>query len=489
MANLLKIKHIESDWQKTKDGAISVGIYNSLQLSRQLQGVNKKLGQAISYAISAGIIKGKTGEVNRVVGKKGLVVYVYGMGKKGNLNPESLRVSSAAVAKACINDKINSVAFLMPAEVKDLASSQATAEGLVLGSYQFNEFKTTRDDISLLESASIVGGDKKSIEKGSVIANSVCFARDLENRPGNIATPSHLAEHATKIGKSSSVKVTIFERDKFTKMGMGALAGVASGTEEPPKFIIMEYFNGPKNEKPKILVGKGLTFDSGGISIKPAAKMDEMKYDMCGSGVVLGAMRAISLLKPKMNVVGIVPSTENMSGDKAYRPGDILTAYNGKTIEVLNTDAEGRLILADALAYASKHYDPEYILDFATLTGAVVVALGHVASGIMGTDPKLISYIQKSSSVTGEKVWEFPLWDEYLEQVKSKIADVKNLGSPGQAGTIAGGAFLKEFVKDEIPWCHFDIAGSAWGDKKLSYQNPGSATGEIIRLVLDFLKV
>ena len=255
MANLLKIKHIESDWQKTKDGAISVGIYNSLQLSRQLQGVNKKLGQAISHAISAGIIKGKNGEVTRVVGKKGLVVYVYGMGKKGNLNPESLRVSSAAVAKACINDKINSVAFLMPAEVKDLASSQATAEGLVLGSYQFNEFKTTRDDISLLESASIVGGDKKSIEKGSVIANSVCFARDLENRPGNIATPSHLAEHATKIGKSSSVKVTIFERDKFTKMGMGALAGVASGTEEPPKFIIMEYFNGPKNEKPKILVG------------------------------------------------------------------------------------------------------------------------------------------------------------------------------------------------------------------------------------------
>ena len=214
-----------------------------------------------------------------------------------------------------------------------------------------------------------------------------------------------------------------------------------------------------------------------------------MKYDMCGSGVVLGAMRAISLLKPKMNVVGIVPSTENMSGDKAYRPGDILTAYNGKTIEVLNTDAEGRLILADALAYASKHYDPEYILDFATLTGAVVVALGHVASGIMGTDPKLISNIQKSSSVTGEKVWEFPLWDEYLEQVKSKIADVKNLGSPGQAGTIAGGAFLKEFVKDEIPWCHFDIAGSAWGDKKLSYQNPGSATGEIKRLVLDLLKV
>ena len=191
-------------------------------------------------------------------------------------------------------------------------------------------------------------GSKKAVDKGAIIAHCVCFARDLENRPGNIATPSHLADSAIQIGKSSDVDVTVFDREKFTKMGMGALAGVASGTDEPPKFIILEYFNGPKNQKPIVLVGKGLTFDSGGISIKPAAKMDEMKYDMCGSGVVLGVMKAVSILKPKMNIVGIIPSTENMSGDKAYRPGDVLTAYNGKTIEVLNTDAEGRLILADA---------------------------------------------------------------------------------------------------------------------------------------------
>ena len=489
MANLLKIECIERDWQNATDQCVSVGIYNNLQLNRQLQGVNRKLGRAISHALSAKIIKGKIGEVTRLVGKKGLVAYVYGMGEKGSMNPESFRISAAAVSKYCIKDKLKSVTFLMPSEGKDSASSQATAEGIVLGSYQFYEFKSNLEEITTLDSATIVGGNKESIEKGVIIANAVCFARDLENRPGNIATPSHLAKHAIEIGKSSTVDVTIFEREKFTKMGMGALAGVASGTEEPPKFIIMEYFNGPKNEKPKILVGKGLTFDSGGISIKPASKMDEMKYDMCGSGVVLGAMKAISQLKPKMNIVGIIPSTENMSGDKAYRPGDILTAYNGKTIEVLNTDAEGRLILADALAYASKHYNPEYILDFATLTGAVVVALGHIASGIMGTDSELISNIKASSCTTGEKVWEFPLWDEYLEQVKSKIADVKNLGSPGQAGTIAGAAFLKEFVNDDIPWCHFDIAGSAWGDKKIAYQNPGSATGEIIRLVLDLLKV
>ena len=188
-----------------------------------------------------------------------------------------------------------------------------------------------------------------------------------------------------------------------------------------------------------------------------------------------------------MNIIGIIPSTENMSGDKAYRPGDILKAYNGKTIEVLNTDAEGRLILADALSYASKHYDPEFILDFATLTGAVVVALGHVATGIMGTNKLLIDQIKSSSNITGEKVWEFPLWEEYLDQVKSKIADVKNIGAPGQAGSIAGGAFLNSFVKKDIPWCHFDIAGSAWGDKNLPYQNKGLATGEMIRLVIDLL--
>ena len=217
--------------------------------------------------------------------------------------------------------------------------------------------------------------------------------------------------------------------------------------------------------------------------------MDQMKFDMCGSAVVLGVMNAISELRPSLNVVGAIPSTENLSGGKAYKPGDILTAYNGKTIEVLNTDAEGRLILADALSYVSKHYDPEYILDFATLTGAVIVALGHIATGIMGTDENLISKVKKSSKNTGEKVWEFPLWDEYCKQVKSKIADVKNLGAPGQAGTIAGGAFLKAFVANNIPWVHFDIAGTAWGGDEQPFTQNNSATGAVIRLVLDLLGV
>jgi leucyl aminopeptidase len=284
------------------------------------------------------------------------------------------------------------------------------------------------------------------------------------------------------------MKLTVYDREEFTEMGMGGLAGVAQGTDEPPKFIIMEYNNGG-NEKPKVLVGKGLTFDSGGISIKPASKMDQMKYDMCGSTVVLGVFHALAALKPKLNVVGIIPSTENLVGAKAYKPGDILTAYNGKTIEVLNTDAEGRVILADGLSYASKHFDPEYIIDFATLTGAVVVSLGHIATGVMGTSNDLMKNVKDSSISSGEKVWELPLWSEYCKQVQSEIADVKNTGAPMQAGSIAGGAFLKEFVGKDIPWVHFDIAGTAWGAKPNSINPKGSATGWGIRLVLDMMKV
>ena len=271
-------------------------------------------------------------------------------------------------------------------------------------------------------------------------------------------------------------------------MGMGAFAGVAQGTNEPPKFIIMEYFGADsKDEKPVVLVGKGLTFDTGGISLKPGAKMDEMKFDMCGSAIVFGTMSAVAELRPKKNIVAIVPSTHNMLGGSAYLPGDILTAYNGKTIEILNTDAEGRLILADALSYASKHYDPEFMVDFATLTGACVVTFGHIASAILGNNPNLIKKIEQSSKNTGEHVWELPLWDEYCDQVKSHISDVKNLGSPGQAGTIAGAAFLKAFVGKDIPWTHFDVAGTSWGVENRSYIQKDGASGQVVRLVLDLI--
>ena len=363
---------------------------------------------------------------------------------------------------------------------------QSCGEALVLGSYQFLDYKTGKDDGFELKSATVLGCDSPDVAKGAAIGNAVCFSRDLGNHPGNITTPSRLAEAAQEIADEGGMKLTVFDSEEFTEIGMGALAGVALGTDEPPKFIILEYMNGG-DEKPRVLVGKGLTFDAGGISIKSAGKMDEMKYDMCGSATVLGTMKAIAALKPKINVVCIVPSTENLLGAKAYKPGDILKAYNGKTIEVLNTDAEGRLILADALSYASKHYDPEFILDFATLTGAVLVTLGHIAAGVMGTHEDLMSQVKSSSKNSGEKVWELPLWPEFCKQVKSEIADVKNIGAPSQAGSIAGGAFLKEFVGKDIPWVHFDIAGAAWGGKTTSLDPKGSATGLGIRLVLDML--
>ncbi len=493
MAHLTQINCTQTDWRKIDSDVVAVCIFEHLKLSRQLQSVNRSLGRTLTNAIASGMIRGKEGEVVDLSGKKGFRALVVGLGNRKKFTPETLRKAGAAVSKAAVEKKLSRITFLMPKEAKNPDFAQALSEGLVLGSYQFVEFKSPEEDKDknpfLLQSATVVGGDEKRVEKGAIYAQAVCFARDLGNRPGNVVTPSYLADQAVQIGKSADMKVTVLGREDFKKLKMGALAGVASGTGEEPKFIVMEYWGGDQQEKPKVLVGKGLTFDSGGISIKPSAKMDEMKFDMCGSAVVLGVMKVVATVKPKMNVVGIIPSTENLSGSKAYKPGDILTAYNGKTIEVLNTDAEGRVILADALSYCCKHFDPEYILDFATLTGAVVVALGHVATGILGTDRKLLEAVKESSWKTGEKVWELPLWDEYLEQVKSKIADVKNIGAPRQAGTIAGAAFLKAFVTNDIPWVHFDIAGTAWGDRDLPYLSKGSATGEVIRLVLDLMKV
>lgn len=493
MSHLANLKHTTTNWRKIKKDVIVVGIYEDLRQTRQFQQVNRVLGRILTYAVATKMVTGKEGEVIDLIGKKGARAFVVGLGKRKPLSSESLRKAGAAVAKMAIAKKLGSITFIVPNEAKKPEHSHALAEGLVLGSYQFLEFKSENKDKEkkafILESATLVGGIKRSILKGSVFADSVCFARNIENRPGNVATPSHLAEQAQIIAKQGGMKITIFDRKEIIERGMGGLAGVAQGSDEPPKFIVMEYWGGGKKQKPKVLVGKGLTFDSGGISIKPAASMDEMKYDMCGSGVVLGIMKSVAILKPKINVIGIIPSTENLCGAKAYKPGDILTAYNGKTIEVLNTDAEGRIILADALAYASKHYDPEFILDFATLTGAVIVALGHVATGILGTNEALLNKVKISSDNTGEKVWELPLWEEYCDQVKSKIADVKNVGAAREAGTIAGAAFLKEFVGDDIPWVHFDIAGTAWGDRDLPYHNKGQATGEVIRLVLDLMKV
>tara|TARA_B110000116_G_scaffold125418_1_gene108726 strand:- start:7998 stop:9455 length:1458 start_codon:yes stop_codon:yes gene_type:complete len=485
MSYISNVNIVDGSIKDSDSSLLCIGVYKDHSMTSNGSDLDQESGGAISSAIKVGDIKGKTGEVNYFYINNRRFVLI-GLGKKNEISAETVRLAAGSALRASISKKADSVTI--DCFCSGLGSCQAMGEGIVLGSYQFLDYKTKDKKKFEPETIRVIGCDHGEINKGVAIGSAVCFARDLGNHPGNKATPSYLAEAAKEIADMGNMGLTVFDREEFTQMGMGGLAGVAQGTDEPPKFIILEYNNGG-HDKPKVLVGKGLTFDSGGISIKPASKMDEMKYDMCGSTVVLGVFKALAQLKPKINVVGIIPSTENLNGAKAYKPGDILSAYNGKTIEVLNTDAEGRVILADGLSYASKHYDPEYIIDFATLTGAVLVSLGHLATGIMGTDDGLMERVKKSSKSTGEKVWEFPLWPEYCKQVQSEIADVKNTGAPMQAGSIAGGAFLKEFVREDIPWVHFDIAGTAWGAKPDSINPKGSATGWGIRLVLDMMNI
>ena len=318
---------------------------------------------------------------------------------------------------------------------------------------------------------------------GEIIARAENLARDLGNRPGNVATPSYLGETAERIGRERGLKVTVLGREQLRAEGMNALLAVAQGSEQEPRLIIMEHRGGADGDKPLVLVGKGLTFDAGGISIKPAQGMEDMKFDMCGGAGTIAAMQAIAELGLPLNVVGVVPSSENLLGGGAMKPGDIFRAHGGKTIEIVNTDAEGRLILVDAISYA-KRYDPAAMLDAATLTGACVVALGHAATGVMGNDEGLVREVIQAGEATGERCWQLPMFDDYRELIKSDYADIKNSGGRA-AGTITAGWFLREFVGD-WPWVHLDVAGTAYGDGKLSYLTKG-ATGVPTRIFVQWV--
>jgi leucyl aminopeptidase len=311
----------------------------------------------------------------------------------------------------------------------------------------------------------------------------VNLARDLVSHPGNVVTTGYLAETARKLADRHKLTCEILEMDELERLGMNALVAVGKGSIEPPRLIVLEYRGGGK-ERPVVLVGKGITFDSGGISIKPGAGMEEMKTDMAGGAAVLGAMEAAAGLKLPINLVCIIPTAENMPDGKAYKPGDVVTSLSGTTIEITNTDAEGRLVLCDALHFAKK-YKPTTMIDLATLTGACVVALGHEASGLMGNDQRLINSLKQAGERCGERVWELPLWDGYGEAMKSDIADLKNAGSR-DGGSITAGWFLKQFV-GTTRWAHLDIAGTAWSDKARSY-SPKGATGVGVRLLIEYLQ-
>ena len=374
-------------------------------------------------------------------------------------------------------------------------AARAATEAAVMGAWDFREYKTVHDEDQpqqQVEELVLIAAEEReqrelqaAVELGVVLGRSANLARELASQPGNVATPSYLAKVAGEIAAQHSMKLTVLDREQMRAEKMFALLAVAQGSVEEPRFIVLEYQGGKSGEPPLALVGKGVTFDSGGISIKPAERMEDMKYDMSGAAAVLGAMRGIAELKLKANVVGIIPSTENMPSGNAVKPGDVISSHLGKTIEIINTDAEGRLILADALAYA-RRFKPAAMLDAATLTGAVVVALGQHAIGLMGNDGDLIDEVMAAGLRAGERCWNLPLWDEYRELLDSNIADIKNSGGR-HAGTITGGWFLKDFVADDSPWAHLDIAGMAYKDEAASYLRKG-ATGTPARLFIEWVR-
>ena len=317
------------------------------------------------------------------------------------------------------------------------------------------------------------------LEQGLAVAHGVSLARDLGNLPGNVCTPAYLAEQAREVAKRYRMKITVLEREDMEKLGMGALLSVAAGSAQPPKLIVLEHRSGPRSQRPVALVGKGITFDTGGISLKPASEMDEMKFDMCGAASVLGTIKAAAEMKLPVNVVGLIPTSENMPGGRATKPGDIVTTMSGQTVEVLNTDAEGRLILCDALTYAER-FEPVAVVDIATLTGACVIALGHVASGLFANDDALARELLAAGELACDRAWRMPLWDEYQEQLKSNFADFANIGGR-PAGSVTAACFLARFTK-KFKWAHLDIAGTAWKSGKEK-----GASGRPVPLLTQFL--
>ncbi len=421
-------------------------------------------------------------------------IVLAGAGDEKKLTLHHLRRLAARVARALDKGGARDISvYLTDLNVKgsSLADKvQAVAEGVWLGLYAFDRYQTKKEENPrALRSVTIMIDSRRELDtaeaavtKARAVAGGVNFTRDLANEPGNICTPEFLGEQAAAL-KHGHLKVTVMDKAAIEKAGLTGLLAVNQGSAKEPRFIVLEYRGGKKGEAPVALVGKGLTFDSGGISIKPAARMDEMKFDMCGAAAVLGIFRAATGMNLPLNLLGVIASTENLSGSAAYKPGDIITSYKGITIEVQNTDAEGRIILADALAYAAEQ-KPAEIIDFATLTGACVIALGAQASGLTGSADKVVKGLKKSGDHTHDRAWPLPLYEEYQEQIKSEIADIKNIGGR-EAGTITAACFLSRFV-DDIPWAHLDIAGTAWNMKGTDISAKG-ATGAGVRLVLDYL--
>lgn len=428
-------------------------------------------------------------------------IILVGVGKKNDLTPEALRrMAATAVLEArTVRAKTAVCSFegILPAKIDETVAAQAVAEGVLLSDYTFLEYKGEEKEklekkrmktwLFVTSDARTAKKIEKGVVEGQMFADATIFTRDLVNEPAITMTPKHMASMAEQLNSLPGVKVTVYGHSEIKKMKMGALLGVNAGSDEPPFFVHMKYTPKKKNVKKIAICGKGITFDSGGLSLKPTHYMDTMKSDMAGAAAVIGVFSRIADLAPSVEVHGVIALTENMISGKATRPGDVLTAYNGKTIEVSNTDAEGRLILADALSWVEKNLKPDYIVDIATLTGAQIIALGQEYAAMMGSDEKLIEAYRTAAAETGELVWQLPLVMEYRPLLNSNIADIANITKNNWAGSITAAVFLKEFVKD-TPWLHLDIAGPAWVERRMVPYIPEGASGYTVRTVMQLLR-
>ena len=426
-------------------------------------------------------------------GLKARRLLLIGCGDRADYKAAQITQLAGTAARFLRSKNAKTIAIAPRAGGDDEGTAQKVIVGAIMGLFEPDKYRTKDKEKRELQSITVAidGADKKAIqrgaERGQIIGDSINFTRDLANEPGAYMTPTIMAERARRVSRDFGLTIDVLDQKQMERLGMGSLLGVARGSDEPPKLIIMKYQ--PSRVRARkgellALVGKGITFDSGGISLKPGENMELMKYDMTGAATVIGTMRAIAQLKPAIPVLGVAPCCENLPSGKATKPGDVLKAMTGKTIEVINTDAEGRLILADAIAYAKK-LGATRIIDMATLTGAVSIALGDVNTAILGTDQNLINGMIEAGRAVGEKFWQLPLDAEYSKQIKSDIADIKNVGGK-KAGTITATAFLKEFA-EETPWAHLDIAGTAWADPATPYRAKGP-TGVAVRTLVEFIE-
>lgn len=490
----MKLAFTPCDLHQTTTECAAVFVHQDKDsFAHQIKSIEQKLRLSISAA-GTGDFKAQEGESTVIYVRRAAAMRRYilvGLGKRKELTPERIRRGAAVAAREARALHASSLSLLVPASPFAFSETVAAlAEGAYLALYRFDKYRTKeKDGPSDVESIAICSPKRSSVRQGrrtvertQILCEATVLARDLGNAPGNEIYPETLAEAARESSLRGSYKATILDEHEIKSLGMGGVLGVSQGSARPPRFVILEYGNPGK--RPVVLVGKGVTFDSGGISIKPSSGMAEMKMDMSGAAAVIGTFEAVSRLRLPVHIIGLIPAVENMPSGASIRPGDILRHYNGKTSEVDNTDAEGRLILADALAYAGQ-FKPAAVIDLATLTGAVVVALGHYATGMMGNDRSLLEQLRLAGEATYERMWELPMFDEYEKLVKSDIADVKNVGGRW-AGAITGAVFLKKFI-GSYRWAHLDIAGTAMLEEQGSYTTKG-ASGVGVRLLTEFLR-